>query len=112
VRKTLGKQPPPEFPSTISGTNITTAGRQDPRATMSLSKGKFINNFKEYRFGVEDSTINDWYTRKRLFSIPKHLKNDRQGQSYLIRKKFPLPSNAELAAESADLGKRVRTEER
>ncbi len=38
------------------------------------SKGKFINNFKEYRFGIEDPTINDWYTRKRLFSIPKHLK--------------------------------------
>jgi hypothetical protein len=62
---------------------------------------------------VEDSTISDWYTRKRLFSIPKHLKNDRQGQSYLIRKKQPHhPSNSELAAEPVELSKRVRTEER
>ncbi len=58
----------------------------------------FINNFKEYRFGVEDSTISEWYTRKRLFSVPKHLKQERQGQSYLIRKKLPLPPNSELAA--------------
>lgn len=109
VRKTLAKRtpaielaPPPSL----------TASKQDPKATLSHSRGKFINNFKEIRFGVEDSTISDWYNRKRLFSIPRHLKQDRQGQgqSYLIRKKSHIAT--ELSAEPAELTKRVRTEER
>jgi hypothetical protein len=110
VRKTLSRQAPLE-PSSPSINPISiTAAKQDQRTTLSLSKGKFINNFKEIRFGVEDSTITDWYTRKRLLSVPKHLRNERHGQSYLIRKKCPLPNgNAELAMESAEMSKRVRT---
>lgn len=107
VRKNLSRQAPLEQ----SSSSIDPAARQDQRPSLSLSKGKFINNFKEIRFGVEDSTIADWYTRKRLLSVPKHLKNERNGQSYLIQRKCPLPNgNAELAMESAEMSKRVRTD--
>ena len=97
VRKTLSRQAPLETSPSIHPIT-TTPARQDQRASLSLSKGKFISNFKEIRFGIEDSTITDWYTRKRLLSVPKHLRNERHGQSYLIRKKCPLPTpNADLA---------------
>ena len=89
MRKNIAKLAPSEAAVSQSGTK---------ERARSGSKGMFINNFKEYRFGVEDTTISEWYTRKRLFSVPKHLKQERQGQSYLIRKKLPLPPNSELAA--------------
>jgi hypothetical protein len=77
---------------------------------MAYSKGKYINNFKEYRFGVEDTTINDWYARKRILSIPRHLKTEKQSQSYLIRKK---PSRSitqdQLPFEPMEITKRVMT---
>jgi len=45
-----------------------------------------MSSFKEYRFGYEDSTLTDWYARRRLLSAPKPLKNDNLNRSYIIRR--------------------------
>ena len=37
-------------------------------------KGHCIGNFKEYRFGYEDTTLSEWMVKKRMLSIPRALK--------------------------------------
>lgn len=38
------------------------------------TKGQCLGNFKEYHFGHEETTMFDWFARKRLLSVPKVLR--------------------------------------
>lgn len=77
-----------------------------------MQKGQCLGNFKEIRFGYEDTTLADWFTRKRLLSVPRVLKAEKVNQSYIIRKAASRPYSNDLLFETVQGPKKTSTEPR
>lgn len=70
-----------------------------------------INNFKEYRFGTEQSeSLANWEQHKRIFSVPKPIR--QEATNYFMFRKInhrPKPS-PDLTSEPVDFVQRIKTE--
>jgi hypothetical protein len=56
--------------------------------------------------------LTEWYTRRRLLSVPRPLKNEKMNQSYIIRRTATRPAQDQQIFDSIEVTKRIKTEER